>query len=159
MTVPDSVCLLSACDGLAESPDVSPCLVWQRWVAPHPLRERIKHAPEDLLGEEQLLLRRHAVAAPARRQAVILPVLLVVIGQQLVRTHTQGKGQETQNSDETYEWVSCGFAVMLNHSQTFAHTHSLTYTHAHSPNTMAECHAWYIKGNQFFHASLNEIQM
>lgn len=47
---------------------------------PHPLRQRIKHSPEDFLGEQQFILGRCAVAAPSRREAVELPVLLVVVG-------------------------------------------------------------------------------
>lgn len=49
----------------------------------HLLRQRVKDSPEDLLGEQQLLLRRLTVTPPSGRQTVILPVLLVMIRQQL----------------------------------------------------------------------------
>lgn len=49
-------------------------------VEPHPLRQRIKNSPEDFLGEQQFILGRCAVAAPPRREAVELPVLLIVVG-------------------------------------------------------------------------------
>lgn len=45
----------------------------------HPLGQRVKYSPEELLGEQEFILGRCAVAAPARRETVVLPVLLVVV--------------------------------------------------------------------------------
>lgn len=47
------------------------------------VRQGVKNPPEELLGEEELLLRGRAEAAHARRQTVVLPVLLVVVDQEL----------------------------------------------------------------------------
>lgn len=47
------------------------------------MRQGVKDSPEEFLGEKELLLRGSTKAAHTRWQAVVLPVLLVVIGQQL----------------------------------------------------------------------------
>jgi len=47
------------------------------------LRKGVKRSPEEFLGEEQLLLGGYAEAAHTRRKAVVLPVLLIVVGQKL----------------------------------------------------------------------------
>lgn len=52
------------------------------------MRQGVKDSPEEFLGEEELLLRGYAIAAHTRRQAVVLPVLLIVVGQQLEITDT-----------------------------------------------------------------------
>lgn len=43
----------------------------------------VKDPPEELLRQVQLLLHGQSVAPPTRRQAVILPALLIVIRQKL----------------------------------------------------------------------------
>lgn len=47
------------------------------------LRKGVKDSPEEFLGEEELLLGGDAKAAHTRRQAVVLPVLVIVVGQKL----------------------------------------------------------------------------
>lgn len=47
------------------------------------LRKGVEDSPEEFLGEKELLLRGYPEAAHTRRQAIVLPVLLVVVGQQL----------------------------------------------------------------------------
>lgn len=47
------------------------------------VRKGVKNSPEEFLGEEELFLGGCAKAAHTRRQAVVLPVLLVVVGQKL----------------------------------------------------------------------------
>lgn len=47
------------------------------------VRQRVKDSPEESLGEEQLFIRGNAKAAHARGKAVVLPVLLIVVGQEL----------------------------------------------------------------------------
>lgn len=47
------------------------------------VRQRVKDSPEEFLGEEQLFIRGNAKAAHARGKAVVLPVLLIVVGQEL----------------------------------------------------------------------------
>lgn len=64
------------------------------WVTPHPLGQRIKDSPEDFLGEQKFILRCCAVAAPARHEAVVLPVLFIVVSEQLWDTEG-GEGRDT----------------------------------------------------------------
>lgn len=47
------------------------------------MRQRVKDSPEEFLGEEQLFIRGCAKAAHARGKTVVLPVLLIVVGQEL----------------------------------------------------------------------------
>lgn len=47
------------------------------------LRKGVKDAPEEFLGQKELLLGGCAKAAHTRRQAIVLPVLVVVVGQEL----------------------------------------------------------------------------
>lgn len=49
----------------------------------HLLRKGVKDSPEEFLSEQDLLLRGRAKAAHSRRQTVVLPVLLIVVDQQL----------------------------------------------------------------------------
>lgn len=55
------------------------------------MRQRVKDSPEELLGEDQFFIRGCAKAAHARGKTVVLPVLLVVVGQELETdgTHVQ----------------------------------------------------------------------
>lgn len=47
------------------------------------MRQRVKDSPEEFLGEEQLFIRGCAKAAHARGKTIVLPVLLIVVGQEL----------------------------------------------------------------------------
>lgn len=53
------------------------------------MRQRVKDSPEEFLGEEQLFVRGCAKAAHARGKAVVLPVLLIVVGQELETRKTE----------------------------------------------------------------------
>lgn len=65
-------------------------LVGDSWpVGLYLVRKGVKNPPEELLGEEELLLRGRAKAAHARRQTVVLPVLLVVVDQELEEVRTR----------------------------------------------------------------------
>lgn len=78
----------------------------------YPLWERIQDAPEDLLCEEQLLVWGHAVAAPAWRQTVVLPALLVVVCQELWRgTAQRVKGQSIRLRERMYVHSAVGYTV------------------------------------------------
>lgn len=60
------------------------------------MRKGVKDSPEELLGEEELLLGGHAEAAHAGGQTVVLPVLLVVIDQELEEV-SRRRGSHTCN--------------------------------------------------------------
>lgn len=54
------------------------------------VRKGVKDSPEEFLGEEELLLGGSAIAAHTWRQAVVLPVLLIVVGQKLEMRDDRG---------------------------------------------------------------------
>lgn len=59
------------------------CVADQYTTVQYLLRESIKKTPEEFGGEVELLFWCHAITAQSRRQAVVFPVLFIVIGQKL----------------------------------------------------------------------------
>lgn len=79
------------------------------------VRKGVENSPEELLGEEELFLRGRAEAAHARGQAVVLPVLLVVVDQELegVGTRERSRNMEKKNIIVLHfvdTWVKTGDA-------------------------------------------------